>query len=240
MQSDSWFEKLKQEAKNAFIELEMPSLRYGLTIKLNLENFDFDKLKNKEFNQSLIKNDKIIIQDLKTALKTNERLVKEHLGKAIKVNESKFTAFHYSNLDNGLFVYVPKNVEVEIPIDIYNKVIEDCRIEHTLIIVDENAKLKFTEYVTSNDVKGFRSSLVEIFLKENASLTYGNVQNLNKSILNFSLIRAMQDKNSNLDCFSANFGSLLNKNEVYAVLKENAEVNNLGIFFSDEIQQVDM
>src|SRR3989344_2622882 len=233
-------DNIKQESRKIFDKLEMPSMRYGLTIRLNLDNFDFNKLKPKDFEVDFVKSDEIIIEDLKTALVKHEKLVKEHLGKAVKINESKFIAFHYANLSNGLFIYVPKNKNIELPIEFYNKIKEDCRIEHTLIIVDENSSFKFTEYNTSNDIKGYRSSVVEIFLKQNANLFYGNVQNIGKKVLNFNVVRAIQEKNSSLDCFSASFGSLLNKNDVYSVLKENAHVNNLGVFFSDENQQVDM
>ncbi len=117
-------DEIKQEARKRFDKLEMPSLRYGLTIKLNLEDFDFNKLKPKDFKVDFVKNDEIIIEDLKTALVKHEKLVKEHLGKAVKINESKFIAFHYSNLTNGLFIYVGKNKNVELPVEFYNKIID--------------------------------------------------------------------------------------------------------------------
>ena len=97
-------DKIKQEARKSFEKLEMPSLRYGLTIKLDLKNFSFDNLKSKDFIVNLPNNDGIIITDIKTALEEYGKLVEEYLGKAVKIDENKFIAFHYANLSNGLFI----------------------------------------------------------------------------------------------------------------------------------------
>ena len=94
-----------------------------------------------------LKKQGVIYTDMDTAVKDYPEIVKEHFMKCVPINDHKFVALHAAVWSGGSFVYVPKNVKVDIPLQSYFRLNspESGQFEHTLIIVDEGASLHFIE-----------------------------------------------------------------------------------------------
>jgi len=94
-----------------------------------------------------LKKQGVIYTDMETAVREYPDLVKEHFMKCVPINDHKFVALHAAVWSGGSFVYVPKNVKLDIPLQSYFRLNspESGQFEHTLIIVDEGASLHFIE-----------------------------------------------------------------------------------------------
>ena len=237
-----WIREKRLEAFNQFNNLEMSNFRYGLTIKLDLDDFSFNNVNlNNVFNNNIklpeSPSDKMIIEDLNTAFKKYD-LAKEYFMKCFK-NLNKFEAFHFAFFNNGIFIHVPKNTEVEVPLQI-NHLIDKDTIQNLLIVVEPFSKLTILDKITSSS-KVFNSKVVEIIVKENSEVNYINLQNLNQDSYNFDVKRAVIEKNAKINWLDCCFGSKLSKVEVSTFLNgEEAGVNNYGLFFGINEQQFDL
>ncbi|MDC9217554.1 SufD family Fe-S cluster assembly protein, partial [Clostridioides difficile] len=125
----------------------------------------------------------VIFTDIISAMKNHPELVKKHFMKdAVQVNEHKLTAFHAALVNGGIFLYVPKNVEVKSPIQavfVQDKA-ESPLVNHGLLVADDNSAVTYVEnYVTvNNEPKGIVSIVEEVIAEKNARITFGGVDNL--------------------------------------------------------------
>ncbi len=112
----------------------------------------------------------VIYTDMETALKEHEDIVKEYFMKCVTPNDHKFVALHGAVWSGGSFVYVPKGVNVDIPLQSYFRLNSPGagQFEHTLIIVDEGAKLHFIEGCSAPkySVTNLHAGCVELYVKE--------------------------------------------------------------------------
>ena len=121
----------------------------------------------------------VIYTDFDQAVKLYPDLVKEYFMKCIPMTDHKFAALHYAVWSGGSFVYVPKGVKLEIPIQSYFRLNAPGagQFEHTLIIVEEDAYLHFIEGCSApkyNEIN-LHAGCVELFVKDNASLRYSTI-----------------------------------------------------------------
>ena len=123
-----------------------------------------------------------------------EPVVREYFGTLIPMLDHKFAALHYAVWSGGSFVYVPKGVTVEYPLQSYFRLNAQGagQFEHTLIIVDEGADLHFIEgcsapkYYDAN----LHAGAVELFVKDGARLRYSTIENWSKNMFNLNTKRA--------------------------------------------------
>ena len=120
----------------------------------------------------------VIYTDFDQAVKLYPDLVKEYFMKCIPMTDHKFAALHYAVWSGGSFVYVPKGVHLDIPIQSYFRLNAPGagQFEHTLIIVEEDAYLHFIEGCSApkyNEIN-LHAGCVELFVKDNASLIFNN------------------------------------------------------------------
>ena len=123
----------------------------------------------------------VIYTDMETAVREYEDLVKQYFMKCVPVSDHKFVALHGAVWSGGSFVYVPKGVQVDIPLQSYFRLNspESGQFEHTLIIVEEGARLHFIEGCSApkyNKVN-LHAGCVELFVKKNAYLRYSTIEN---------------------------------------------------------------
>ncbi len=142
-----WLLNKRLEAYNTFKSKPMPNFIYGLNISMNidldLDLIDADKAVNSKLK--VINNDtKIIIEDFNGMLKNYENILKEKFMSIVGANE-KFTSFHTSFLNNLIFVYVPKNVEVKEPIELASTISSDAVFEHLIVFAEDNSKVTLVE-----------------------------------------------------------------------------------------------
>lgn len=125
----------------------------------------------------------VIFTDLHTALREHPDLVKEaYMAKAIKPESNKITAFHAAFMNSGLFLYVPKNLEIEEPLEavfIQNSLVEDSFVKHVLIYADTHSNFNYVEkFMTKGDEKNSANIAVEVVTKPGAQVKFSAVDQL--------------------------------------------------------------
>ncbi|RJX37850.1 Fe-S cluster assembly protein SufD [Paenibacillus pinisoli] len=147
----------------------------------------------------------VIFTDLETACKEHGDLVQQYLFQAVKKDEDKLTALHAALWNGGVFVYVPKNVEVELPLQaiLFNDKAEATFAPHILIVADANSRVSYVDTVVSDKgaVKGefVHPSIVEVFVKPGALVRFGSVHSLGDSGVDMTLRRAVVENDGRIE-----------------------------------------
>ena len=182
----------------------------------------------------------VIFTDLRTALREHEELVREHLYSVVNATQSKYTALNSALWENGTFVYVPKNVEVELPLGAFTTADRGgISAGRTLVVVDSNAKLTYLdEYVSDPfDARLFSSAATEIVLKDGAKLRYVGLQNWGRNVAHINRLRAHLGRDARLESLSVSLGADAARAEVECLLEgPGAESEMLGLYFADRGQ----
>lgn len=188
--------------------------------------------------------DGVIVGSLSAAFDKYPDLVKKHFGKYAKTDTKAFNALNTALFLDGLFVYVPKNVIVEKPIQLINAVgtTDDVFVlNRNLVILEENSQLTFIHCDDSYNYKrSFTNSVTEVVLGANSSLDHYRLQNINN---NSSLVNSMaveQARDSRLSTNSIILNGGLIRNETYTKLNgEGAHADILGVYLADKNQHID-
>ncbi|MEK7494776.1 MAG: Fe-S cluster assembly protein SufB [Patescibacteria group bacterium] len=206
-QSRSW-EDLPQEIKDTYDRIGVPeaekkflagvSAQYESEVVYESVNRELDRLG-------------VIFCDMDTALVKYPELVKEYFGTLIPPQDNKFAALNSSVWSGGSFVYVPKGVEVKLPLQAYFRINAEAfgQFERTLIIADEGSYVHYIEGCTAPiyTTNSLHSAVVEIFVKKNARVRYTTVQNWSKNIYNLVTKRARAEENATMEWIDCNIGS---------------------------------
>ncbi|UOQ85300.1 Fe-S cluster assembly protein SufB [Gracilibacillus salinarum] len=176
----------------------------------------------------------IVFKDTDTALKENEELFKEYFGKVIPSSDNKFAALNSAVWSGGSFIYVPKGVKAETPLQAYFRINSENmgQFERTLIIVDEGASVHYVEGCTAPTytTNSLHSAVVEIFVKKDAYCRYTTIQNWANNVYNLVTKRATCDANATMEWIDGNIGSKLTMKYPAIILKgEGARGNTLSI-----------
>jgi Fe-S cluster assembly protein SufB len=153
----------------------------------------------------------VIFLDTDTALREHEDIFKEYFGTVIPVGDNKFAALNTSVWSGGSFIYVPKGVHVEIPLQAYFRINTENmgQFERTLIIVDEGAYVHYVEGCTapiySSD--SLHSAVVEIIVKKNGRCRYTTIQNWSNNVYNLVTKRATCEEGATMEWVDGNIGS---------------------------------
>ena len=186
----------------------------------------------------------MIYTDIDSAIRDYPEIFREYFTKCVPLSEHKFIALHYAVFSGGSFVYVPKGVKLEMPLQSYFRLNspESGQFEHTLIIVDEGASLQFIEGCSApkyNKVN-LHAGCVELFVKEGGYLRYSTIENWSKNMLNLNTKKAIVEKDAQVDWVSGSFGSKISMLYPMSVLKgENAKTEYTGISFAGKGQNLD-
>ena len=186
----------------------------------------------------------VIYTDFDDAVKRYPDLVKQYFMKCVPMTDHKFIALHYAVWSGGSFVYVPKGVKVDIPLQSYFRLNAPGagQFEHTLIIVDEGASLQFIEGCSApkyNELN-LHAGCVELFVKDNAFLRYSTIENWSKNMLNLNTKRVIVGENGKIEWVTGSFGSKISMLYPMSVLNgDNAKCEFTGITFAGEGQNLD-
>ncbi len=186
----------------------------------------------------------VIYTDFDQAVKLYPDLVKEYFMKCIPMTDHKFAALHYAVWSGGSFVYVPKGVKLEIPIQSYFRLNAPGagQFEHTLIIVEEDAYLHFIEGCSApkyNEIN-LHAGAVELFVKDNASLRYSTIENWSKNMMNLNSKRVIVGKNGKIEWVTGSFGSKISMLYPMSILQgDNSTCEYTGISFAGNGQNLD-
>jgi Fe-S cluster assembly protein SufD len=191
-----------------------------------------------------LKQQGVIFTDLLTACKEHEDLVRPNLmTKAVLPGDGKFAAMHAALWTHGVFLYVPRNVVVELPLHIvmYNTH-NGASLGHVLIVLEENAQATALVDYASADGKE-QSSYVgatELLVGDAANLRFVSLQNWNRQTYEFSHQRAQVGRDANLDWIIGTMGGRLVKAYLEIdLVGKGANGRMSGFFFADEDQIFD-
>lgn len=186
----------------------------------------------------------VIFLDTDTGLKEHPELFKEYYGSVIPPGDNKFAALNTATWSGGSFIYVPKGVQVEIPLQAYFRINTENmgQFERTLIIVDEGAYVHYVEGCTapiySSD--SLHSAVVEIIVKKNARCRYTTIQNWSNNVYNLVTKRAVAHEGATMEWIDGNIGSKVTmKYPSVWMVGEHAKGEVLSIAFAGEGQHQD-
>lgn len=155
----------------------------------------------------------VIFLDMDTALRERPEIVKEYFGTIIPAADNKYAALNTAVWSGGSFVYVPKGVKVDIPLQAYFRINAENmgQFERTLIIVEDGGEVHYIEGCTAPiyTTNSLHSAVVEIIVKEGGKCRYTTIQNWSNNIFNLVTKRAVAYKNASMEWVDGNIGSRL-------------------------------
>ena len=186
----------------------------------------------------------VIYTDIETAIKEHEDLVKQYFMKVITMHDHKFSALHGAVWSGGSFVYVPKGVKVNMPLQSYFRLnaAEAVQFEHTLIIVEEGADLHFIEGCSAPKYKKnvLHAGAVELIVKKGARMRYSTIENWSRNMYNLNTKRAIVEEDGVMEWVSGSFGSRVSMLYPMTILKgERSRCEFTGVTFASSGQYLD-
>jgi len=187
----------------------------------------------------------VIFTDLKTAEQKHPELLAKMLGKTVNAEEGKFAALAGAFAQNGVVLYVPKNVVVDEPLHsvLWGPGSNLAHISHILVLVEENASVTYVHEAASPDEtesNSLHAGIVEIQVMEGATFKFVELQSWGRHVWNFSHERARVERGGNLDWIFGAIGSRLTKNFTELDLAgEGAQGRMSGFYFTDGNQHLD-
>lgn len=186
----------------------------------------------------------VIFLDTDTGLREYPEIFKEYFAKAIPLGDNKFASLNSAVWSGGSFVYVPKGVHVEIPLQAYFRINTENmgQFERTLIIADEDSYVHYVEGCTAPIYKtdSLHSAVVEIFVKKGARVRYTTVQNWSNNVYNLVTKRAMVEAGGTMEWIDGNIGSKVTmKYPAVYLMGEHARGETLSIAFAGAGQHQD-
>ncbi len=187
----------------------------------------------------------VIFENMDTAVREYPELVKKYfMTQCVPINDHKFVMLHAAVWSGGTFIYIPKGVKVDLPLQAYFRMNAESggQFEHTLIIADEGSEVQYIEgcsaprYTTNS----LHAGCVEIFVGKNAHVQYFSIENWSKNTYNLNTKRALVDENGNMEWVSGNMGSGVTMLYPSSVLRgKGAHSDSLGIAFAGAGQHQD-
>ncbi|MDQ6790822.1 MAG: Fe-S cluster assembly protein SufB [Candidatus Dormibacteraeota bacterium] len=155
----------------------------------------------------------VIFLDTDTALREHPEIFQQYFGTVIPPADNKFSALNTAVWSGGSFIYVPKGVKVDIPLQAYFRINAENmgQFERTLIIVDEGAYVHYVEGCTAPiySTDSLHSAVVEIIVKKDARCRYTTIQNWSNNVYNLVTKRARADTEARVEWIDGNIGSRL-------------------------------
>ncbi len=155
----------------------------------------------------------VIFLSIEDGLRQHPDLFREYFSTVIPIEDNKFAALNSAVWSGGSFIYVPKGIKVDLPLQAYFRlnVANIGQFERTLIIADEGAQLHYVEGCTAPTYTSdsFHSGVIEIVVKKGARVRYTTIQNWSTNVYNLVTQRAMVYENATMEWVDANLGSKL-------------------------------
>jgi Fe-S cluster assembly protein SufD len=185
----------------------------------------------------------VVFTDLHTALEEHEDLVREYLFGLVPEDYDKFAALSAAAFSGGSFLYVPRGVDVEVPIQSYRWLdVIGSIMPRTLVVVTEGASVTYIDEYASADGEepAFSNGAVELYVGEAANLRYVSLQNWERNVLHFNTIRSSTEKDATINSLVVSLGSQLSRTNVEAGLTAaGSDSEMLGLYFADTEQVLD-
>src|SRR5579875_819310 len=240
-QAASW-DDLPADIKNTYDKLGIPEAEKQRLISGVAAQYESEVVYHK-INEELERQG-VIFLDTDTGLKEYPELFEQYFGSVIPSGDNKFAALNTSVWSGGSFIYVPKGVHVEIPLQAYFRINTENmgQFERTLIIVDEGAYVHYVEGCTAPIYKSdsLHSAVVEIIVKKDARCRYTTIQNWSGNVSNLVTKRARAEAGATMEWVDGNIGSKVTmKYPAVWMTGEYAKGEVLSVAFAGEGQHQD-
>ncbi len=240
-QAATW-DDLPDEIKNTYDRLGIPEAEKQRLVSGVAAQYESEVVYH-SIREDLAKQG-VIFLDTDSALKQHPELFKEYFGTVIPVGDNKFAALNTSVWSGGSFIYVPKGVRVDIPLQAYFRINTENmgQFERTLIIADEDSYIHYVEGCTapiySSD--SLHSAVVEIIVKKGARVRYTTIQNWSNNVYNLVTKRATCAEGATMEWIDGNIGSKVTmKYPAVFLLGPHSKGETLSIAFAGEGQHQD-
>ncbi len=239
--SADW-EEVPEDIKNTFEKLGIPEAERKSLAGVGAQ-YDSELVYHNLQEEVAAKG--VVYSDIESSLHgPYGEMIEKHFMKLVPPTDHKFAALHGAVWSGGSFVYVPKGVNVEIPLQSYFRLNAPGagQFEHTLIIVDEGAELHFIEGCSAPkyNVANLHAGCVELFVGKNAKLRYSTIENWSKNMYNLNTKRARVEENGIMEWVSGSFGSHISYLYPMTILKgDNARAEFTGVTFAGAGQNLD-
>ncbi len=239
-QTKSW-DDVPDNIKNVFDKLGIPESEKH---SLSGVGAQFDSEMVYHNLEEKMKKMGVIYTNFDTAIHEYPELIKEYFTKAVPLNDHKYIALHYALFSGGSFIYIPKGVKLDMPLQSYFRLNAKGagQFEHTLIIVDEDASLQFIEGCSApgyNELN-IHAGCVELFVKKNGFLRFSTIENWSKNMLNLNTKKCFVEENGKIEWIMGSFGSKVSMLYPLTVLNgKNSKCEFTSLSFAGSGQNLD-
>ena len=236
--TDNW-DNVNKTARDTFCDLGVIKAEqdylYGVTNQYESEVI-YHNIKDK--------NSEVIFTSTDDALQKYPELFKKYFNNLVNYAENKYTALNSAFWSGGSFIYIPKNVKLDRPLQSYFRIDTESlgQFERTIIIVDDGAELEYIEGCTarSYSTTSLHAGVVEIYVGKNAKCKYSTIQNWSKDVYNLVTKRAIVEDNGLMQWIDGNIGSHITMKYPSCILKgDNAVGNSISIAYASDSQIID-
>jgi Fe-S cluster assembly protein SufB len=208
-QAESW-DKLPKDIKETYDKIGIPEMEKKFLSGVSAQYES--EVVYKSVQKTLTKKG-VIFLDMDSAVRQYPELVQQYFGTVIPAGDNKFAALNSSVWSGGSFIYVPKGVNVELPLQAYFRInaARMGQFERTLIIADEGSFVHYSEGCTAPiySTDSLHSAVVEIIVKKGARVRYTTVQNWSTNVYNLVTKRAWVEEEGTMEWVDGNLGSKL-------------------------------
>jgi len=191
-----------------------------------------------------LENQGVLFYDMDSGLREHEDIVREYFCSVIPYSDNKFSALNTAVWSGGSFIYVPKGVHVELPVQAYFRINSENmgQFERTLIIADEDSSIQYVEGCTAPtfSTDSLHSAVVELIAMKGATIRYTTIQNWSTNVYNLVTKRGVAYENATIEWIDGNIGSKLTMKYPSVILKgEGAHAEVISVAYSGEGQHQD-
>ncbi len=250
----AWMLAKRLRAWTVYCEMSRESTASSVSKRLDVSQMKLEKLQGPIWTDApVVRNDTpasllpqgVISSTLSEALRDHPDLIEKYfMTGCVRINENALTALHAAFWNVGSFLYVPRNVKIDVPIG--NIIVKDkgndVLFPHTLIIVEEGAMVTFieTSRSTAEDGQAFVNGVVEIFAGSGATVSYISPQFFGENVYHFTFKKAIGKKDSAVHWCEIGIGGRISQSDIQLILDEQGATGELlGIYFPRGHQQME-
>ncbi len=234
---DNW-ENVSKKVKNTFCNLGV----------IDAEDKYLDGVSNQYESEVIYHkqntNKDIIFLSTDEALQKYPLLFKEYFNNLVKYDENKYTALNGAVWSGGTFIYIPKNTKLDRPLQSYFRIDTKSlgQFERTIIIVDDDSSLEYIEGCTAKSYSSsaLHAGVVEIYVKDRATMRYSTIQNWSTDVYNLVTKRAIVSDHGKMEWIDGNIGSKVTMKYPSCILKGNYSTgNSISVAYAKKNQALD-
>jgi len=240
MESKSW-DDVPDDIKNTFNKLGIPEAEQKFLAGVGAQ---YESEMVYHSIQEHLEKQGVIFLSIEEGLRQHPELFREYFATVIPIEDNKFSALNSAVWSGGSFVYVPKGVKVDLPLQAYFRlnVANIGQFERSLIIADEGAQVHYVEGCTAPTytTDSFHSGVIEIVVKKNARVRYSTIQNWSTNVYNLVTQRAKVAEGGTMEWVDCNLGSKVTmKYPSCYLMGEGAHGEILSVAFASDGQHQD-